>query len=748
MKKKIIFALSMVAVIVFLFAITVSAETADPYIEFKVKLSGTDEYVNAYVIDVFPTDSKFDFNQTFYLDNDLTEAIEKDDIIGIDLSNATPKNNKTKAIKYTDRSTTPYTNCKEIKWFNTSGCPTSIGTVFFQNWTCLESFDFGIATTVVDKAFNNTGLKALTIPSTVTTIKGGGFSGCLQLTTLKFEGNITSLSSSSFADCTALSSVDFGDSMTTIGEGMFKNCTSLASIEIPDNITSIKNQAFYACTSLASVEFPGTITTIGTSAFCKSGISGEIVIPNSVTSLGNEAFANCQGITSVVFEEGFSGTLGSSAFMGLKNLSNLVLSEGITSIPSQCFWSSGCGTDGKQCLVEKVVLPDSVKSLAGRAFNGFGASQFIISENSQLESITGDAFAGMKFLKSIYLPDGVVISCDNLFQYCHALEEVQNFESVKMNVSSYGENVFMGKIFYECMALKEIKVPYGTTKIVGTAFRYYALEKVYIPSTVTSIESGWLNNTTHLPATAVIYYCGGDESKLLSLTDDGSGNVSTSISTRIAAGNVIKYTTMDAEYASGAIVTSVNTCDAYFAGAHTWGELISKFTGESYITSYVNESTCEICALNDIANTVCGPLFINKGYSVYEENGKGNITFGIYVDEKNIEAYETYTGNKVSFGFVVGKENTALGGEIFDENGACLVDGAICTDFATIDFKSFSIYNLKLTGITTDANKAQNMYCGTYIIDGTNASYLGNSVTDKAVVVSYNSLLAAKKYEQ
>ena len=748
MKKKILFALSMVAIIVCLFAITVSAETADPYIEFKVKLSGANEYVNAYVIDVFPTDSKFDFNQEFYLDNDLTQAIDKDDIVGIDLSDATPKNNKTTAIKYVASSSTPYTSCKEIKWFNKTGCPTSIGTIFFQNWTCLESFDFGIATTVVDKAFNNTGLKTLTIPATVTTIKGGGFSGCKQLTSLTFEGNITSLSSSSFSDCTALVSVDFGDNMTTIGEGMFKNCTALASIEIPDNITAIKNQAFYNCTGLTSVEFPSTITSIGTSAFCKSGIGGEVIIPNSVTSIGNEAFANCKNVTSVVFEEGFSGTLGSSAFMGLKNLNTLVLSEGITAIPSQCFWSSGCGEDSKQCLVEKVVLPDSVKSLAGRAFNGFGTRQFIISENSQLESITGDAFAGMKFIKSIYLPDGVVISCDNLFQYCHALEEVQNFENVKINVSSYGENVFIGKIFYECMALKEIKVPYGTTVIAGTAWRYFGLEKLYIPETVTSINSAWLNDTTHMPSSAVIYYCGGDASKLLSLTDDGNGNVSTALKARIEAGNVIEYSTMNTEYASGAIVTNVNTCDAYFAGVHTWGELVQKFTGKAYLSSYVSESTCEKCLLSDVVSEICGPLFINKGYSVYEENGNGNITFGIYTDEKNIEAYEAFTKSKVSFGFVVGKENTALDGDIFDENGACLVSGAICTDFATIDFKSFSIYNLKLSGIATDSNKAQNMYCGAYVIDGTSVSYIGDSVTSKAVAISYNSLLEANKDEE
>ena len=197
------------------------------------------------------------------------------------------------------------------------------------------------------------------------------------------------------------------------------------------------------------------------------------------------------------------------------------------------------------------------------------------------------------------------------------------------------------------------------------------------------------------------------------------------------------------------MVYGYNSCEAFYDGEHSIStEAVDKFEGEAYVTRYVTVCACTRGCGSDAVSEICGPLFTNKGYSVYEENGKGNITFGIYVDEKNIEVYEAYTKNKVSFGFVVGKENTALGGEIFDENGACLVDGAICTDFATIDFKSFSIYNLKLTGIATDANKAQNMYCGAYVIDGTSASYIGNSVTDKAVAVSYNSLYESKKEEQ
>ena len=176
MKKKILLFFALVAVIACFFAISVSAETPSDYITFKVKLTGADKYITAYTKDVFPTDSKFDFNEAFYSDIDFTQEITKDSIEGVDLSDATPSNKNT-FVKYVAAASTPYANCKEIKWFNTSGSSNAISTVFFQNWTALESFDFGIATQVIDKAFNNSGLKTLVIPSTVTTIKGGGFSG-------------------------------------------------------------------------------------------------------------------------------------------------------------------------------------------------------------------------------------------------------------------------------------------------------------------------------------------------------------------------------------------------------------------------------------------------------------------------------------------------------------------------------------------------------------------------------------------
>lgn len=88
MKKKILLFIALLSVLCCVFALSASAQTPSSYIVFKVKVSNANEYVTAYTKDVFPTDSKFDFNEPFYSDVDFTQEISKDSIEGIDLSDA------------------------------------------------------------------------------------------------------------------------------------------------------------------------------------------------------------------------------------------------------------------------------------------------------------------------------------------------------------------------------------------------------------------------------------------------------------------------------------------------------------------------------------------------------------------------------------------------------------------------------------------------------------------------------------
>ena len=550
-----------------------------------------------------------------------------------------------------------------------------------------------------------------------------------------------------FKGCTSLKSVDLGNSLTTVGEAMFSGCTSLTSVDISLSVTNIKKQAFYNCASLSNITF-GDITSIGESAFYQTAIIS-VTIPKEVTSVGNSAFANCKSLTTVVFEEGFSGTLGSSAFMGTSALTTLILVEGITAIPSQCFWS--CGTTNG---IEKVTLPDSVQTLAGRAFNGSGIKVLEIRETSNLRSITGDAFAGMKSMKSIYLPTGVVISCDNLFQYCHALEEVLNFENVIINVSSYGENVFVGKIFYECKNLKELYIPKSTTAIAGTAFRLYALERVYIPSSVTSIASGWLDSTTHIPSQVSFFYCGGRADELLSLTDDGTGAVSTRLAGMIENNSVVEYNGLGETYAAGVIVYNANSCDIYYGGNHVEAERIEYVfiddNGNPTIEAYTSRlkvfCPCGRNCGNETIIKIVPALFKCLGYSVFE-GAQDGITVGFIVDNDAILEYTTVTGKEIEFGVFASSKDKLGDGDVFSADGS-VTSGVITAQIHSREFISFEIKIVGFKSEQKDALVAMGAYVSATKDGISEYNYIQSDLptqNEKYSFVTFNGLLEQLK---
>ena len=101
-------------------------------------------------------------------------------------------------------------------------------------------------------------LSKFEIPSTykgkpVTAIKGGGFSGCSNLT-----------------------SVIIPDSVTSIGDSAFSGCSSLTSVVIPDSVTSIGLLVFYNCSSLTSITYTGTAQQW---ASVTKGLSWELGVP-------------------------------------------------------------------------------------------------------------------------------------------------------------------------------------------------------------------------------------------------------------------------------------------------------------------------------------------------------------------------------------------------------------------------------------------------------------------------------------
>ena len=123
-----------------------------------------------------------------------------------------------------------------------------------------------------ESSIEESSIKNIIIPESVTKIGSSAFSGCWNLRTVSFKGKTKSV--------------------TKIGTAAFRGCYTLRKVSFKDRkgITKIPAYCFYGCTSLQTISLPSSIRTIEDSAFEKSGLK-TLTLPSSVRLVNNDAFA-------------------------------------------------------------------------------------------------------------------------------------------------------------------------------------------------------------------------------------------------------------------------------------------------------------------------------------------------------------------------------------------------------------------------------------------------------------------------
>ena len=201
--------------------------------------------------------------------------------------------------------------------------------------------------------YNDIGSKAVTIPSTidrykVTEIGWSAFSGCTGLKSITIPSSVTEIGGYAFRGCKGLKSITIPSSVTEIGENAFRGCKGLTSI------TADKNNKNY--TSVNGVLFNKNKTEILAYPNAKSS---SYVIPSSVTEIGSAAFYDCTGLKSVTIPSSVK-EIGIDAFSGCTGLKSVTISNGVTNIESWAFY--GCTG------LKSVTIPSSVAEICGSAF--------------------------------------------------------------------------------------------------------------------------------------------------------------------------------------------------------------------------------------------------------------------------------------------------------------------------------------------------------------------------------------------
>lgn len=208
----------------------------------------------------------------------------------------------------------------------------------FRNCTALTDVTFEDGRTELpDTLLQDSGVRQLTVPQTVTKIGCSAFAGCTQLTAITLPAGLRELGDEAFKGCTALTGVALPDSLTALGYGVFRDCSALTAAEFPAGIAWISGSSMLRnCTSLRSVKLPKTVSSLGDDFFAGCTALEQIVLPDSVTKIGSNLFNGCTALTDVTLSTNLQA-IPANTFYGCASLQKLVAPYAVTKIGKNAF---------------------------------------------------------------------------------------------------------------------------------------------------------------------------------------------------------------------------------------------------------------------------------------------------------------------------------------------------------------------------------------------------------------------------
>ena len=209
-------------------------------------------------------------------------------------------------VVHLPKNLTEITNCfKACPYLDTVYCQTGIqkiGSETFRDSKALRYVEVkeGVKEIGEYAFYGTTGLETLNLPNSLETIGSYAFaySGVKSIT---IPANVTTIRSSAFRDG-YLERLAFAPNgkLTSIPDNLFESQRNLKAIDWENsNIKSIGEYAFYYCTSIDSIILPKRLETIGQYAFQDCTNTQVIKIPSSVKQISNYAFDGCSNVKRV-----------------------------------------------------------------------------------------------------------------------------------------------------------------------------------------------------------------------------------------------------------------------------------------------------------------------------------------------------------------------------------------------------------------------------------------------------------------
>ena len=428
--------------------------------------------------------------------------------------------------------------------------------------------------------------------------------------------------------------------------------------------------------------------------------------------------------------------------------------------------------------VIRVEVPKNVQKVTGDIFQGYNDLKYVRFPDT-LTQISGNMFYTSHGLEWVNVPRDCVSIGQYAFYGCSSLEtiDMSNAKSLKRTESNQ---------FYNCPNLKELIFPQGFEYFGGAGggganqTGLKSLRTLYLPDSVTYMGSisearSLKSFTVPLGVTSIKakQFCWSPGINQLVLHKGITSIDPNALDMTLYLTEVI-YTGKETDSLvdsikdafSDATVTYGNHCSYYYGGEHLdntnpcvinctrCGSVNvpkenpehSEIISVSYI-SFDVEGTKTVSCRNSgcaYAQTEKAPaLFTCLGYSV-TESGSAGIIVGFTLNGEAVEEYEKITGEAVKYGvFAVSKDNLGEN-DIFSSDGT-VAQGVINAELTN---SSFTVFQIKIRGFVTDAQKNKMIAMGAYVKvtdgNGTEYSYMQASTVGEKIgnyrFVSYSSL--------
>lgn len=185
-------------------------------------------------------------------------------------------------------------------------------------------------TEIGDRAFDQSALEHVELPSSLRRIGMYAFKDCKKLESIVIPEGVTEIGVAAFSGCELLKEIKIPGSVISIGDSAFRLCYGLEKLVLSEGIEKISSFAFEDCERLENFVIPNSVKEIGPAAFTYCDQLTDMTIPESVTTMRGAIFTYCANLKNVVVNAKILQI--NSIVFRCDKLESIVLGEGIAAL--------------------------------------------------------------------------------------------------------------------------------------------------------------------------------------------------------------------------------------------------------------------------------------------------------------------------------------------------------------------------------------------------------------------------------